>query len=151
MAAERKVEPRLEFRPIDAKTPRAVVAKAFGLTATAILRPEFFYIPDDGFQTVGLSLPVCRDGDLRIQTLKSAAMGSGLFDRMQGEAAMTGDRPVSDAKDMPAMIVDYGERRCRINKIEFALRRGTVSSLFAVARILDGVAPPRETPGTKQA
>ncbi|GGE17243.1 inorganic triphosphatase [Polymorphobacter glacialis] len=97
MPLPREVELKLEFRRCDLPRLEAALAEVGSEPVSTFLRSDYFDTPGHEIRRADLTLRVRRDGERRIQTVKSDGRESvGLFDRIEWERDIEGDFPVLD-------------------------------------------------------
>lgn len=110
MSDPMEIELKLEFDPADTKRLERCAPLKGGDFATDQLVSTYFDTAGHHLHAAGYTLRVRRQGDRRIQTIKSeGAGGAGLFVRPEWEREIEGETPVADAAGGPLERLIDGE------------------------------------------
>ncbi len=117
MTTPREIELKLDCEVADLPTlANHPLLRADGTPDTAVLTSTYFDTVKGDLRKAGLTLRVRREGDRRIQTVKAAGGGAGLFDRAEWETDIAGDRPdLERLGDAPvaALLADLPDSELR--------------------------------------
>jgi inorganic triphosphatase YgiF len=117
MTTPREIELKLECGVADLPALAShPLLQADTAPETVVLSSTYFDTAKGDLRKAGLTLRVRRDGERRIQTVKAAAGGAGLFDRAEWEADIAGERPdLERLGDTPvaALLADLSDADLR--------------------------------------
>ena len=113
MTTPREIELKLECGVADLPALAShPLLQADGTPEPVVLTSIYFDTAKGDLRRAGLTLRVRREGERRVQTVKAAASGAGLFDRAEWEGEIAGERPDLDRlaeTPVPALLADLSD------------------------------------------